>query len=86
MAETSSLTPCVPMGYCPKKYGLLGMGGYGLSLQNARIPTRDMENAMGYRGVWVKGPWVRREANVSFFTECQWVTPADSAPAILEFT
>lgn len=37
----------------PKVWRSLAMG-YELALvQNARILTRDMENAMGYRGVWV---------------------------------
>jgi hypothetical protein len=45
------------MAFAPKigkkamEYGVLQ--GYGLWVENPRIPTRELENPMGYSRVWV---------------------------------
>jgi hypothetical protein len=37
--------------YCPKWYGLLGIRELWVTLEISRIPTWEMANAMGYKGV-----------------------------------
>jgi hypothetical protein len=42
------------MGYhCPKRYGLWSIRELWVMLRISRIPTWEMENPMGYKGVWV---------------------------------
>jgi hypothetical protein len=39
--------------YCPKRYGLWSIRELWVMLRISRIPTWEMENPMGYKGVWV---------------------------------